>query len=68
VAVLFCDVVGFTAYSEKHPPETVFGHDTGIAGSAGFPQTAPQRPARPAMGALLHLMSEGSDQQIATKA
>jgi class 3 adenylate cyclase len=24
VAVLFCDVVGFTAYSEKHPPETVF--------------------------------------------
>src|SRR5215467_7323621 len=35
-------------------------HDTGIAGNAGFPrahgqllQTAPQRPARPAMGALL---------------
>jgi CheY-like chemotaxis protein len=24
VAVLFCDVVGFTAYSERHPPETVF--------------------------------------------
>lgn len=24
VTVLFCDVVGFTAYSEKHPPETVF--------------------------------------------
>jgi adenylate cyclase len=24
VAVLFCDVVGFTDYSEKHPPETVF--------------------------------------------
>jgi class 3 adenylate cyclase len=24
VAVLFCDVVGFTAYSESHPPETVF--------------------------------------------
>jgi len=24
VAVLLCDVVGFTAYSEKHPPETVF--------------------------------------------
>src|SRR6516165_2745442 len=24
VAVLFCYVVGFTAYSEKHPPETVF--------------------------------------------
>ena len=24
VAVLFCDVVGFTAYSEKNPPETVF--------------------------------------------
>ena len=48
-------------------------HDTGIAWSAGFPracglQTAPQRPARPAMGALLQLMSEGSDQQIATKA
>src|SRR5215472_12952900 len=48
-------------------------HDTGIAGSAGFPracglQTAPQRRARPAMGALLQLMSEGSDQQIATKA
>ena len=24
VSVLFCDVVGFTAYSERHPPETVF--------------------------------------------
>jgi class 3 adenylate cyclase len=24
VAVLFCDVVGFTAYSENQPPETVF--------------------------------------------
>jgi adenylate cyclase len=24
VAVLFCDVVGFTAYAERHPPETVF--------------------------------------------
>jgi len=24
VAVLFCDVVGFTAYSEKNPPEIVF--------------------------------------------
>jgi adenylate cyclase len=24
VAVLFCDVVGFTAYSENNPPETVF--------------------------------------------
>jgi class 3 adenylate cyclase len=24
VAILFCDVVGFTAYSEKNPPETVF--------------------------------------------
>src|SRR5262249_28981139 len=24
VTVLFCDVVGFTAYSEKHPPEIVF--------------------------------------------
>jgi len=24
VAVLFCDVVGFTAYSERHPSETVF--------------------------------------------
>jgi adenylate cyclase len=24
VAVLFCDVVGFTTYSERHPPETVF--------------------------------------------
>ena len=24
VTVLFCDVVGFTAYSERHPPETVF--------------------------------------------
>src|SRR5271166_789270 len=23
VAILFCDVVGFTAYSEKNPPETV---------------------------------------------
>src|SRR5215472_11967771 len=48
-------------------------HDTGIQGNAGFPracglQTAPQRRARPAMGALLQLMSEGSDQQIATKA
>ena len=25
VTVLFCDVVGFTSYSEKHNPETVFG-------------------------------------------
>jgi class 3 adenylate cyclase/CheY-like chemotaxis protein len=25
VTVLFCDIVGFTAYSEKHKPETVFG-------------------------------------------
>ena len=24
VTVLFCDVVGFTAYSEQHPPEVVF--------------------------------------------
>jgi adenylate cyclase len=24
VAVLFCDVVGFTSYSERHPPEIVF--------------------------------------------
>ena len=24
VTILFCDVVGFTAYSEKNPPETVF--------------------------------------------
>jgi class 3 adenylate cyclase len=24
VAILFCDVVGFTAYAEKNPPETVF--------------------------------------------
>jgi class 3 adenylate cyclase len=24
VSVLFCDVVGFTAYAESHPPETVF--------------------------------------------
>ena len=24
MAVLFCDVVGFTTYSEKNPPETVF--------------------------------------------
>ena len=24
VTVLFCDIVGFTAYSEKHPPEAVF--------------------------------------------
>jgi len=26
VAVLFCDVVGFTPYSEKHPPEEVVAH------------------------------------------
>ena len=25
VAVLFCDLVGFTAYSERNPPEKVFG-------------------------------------------
>ena len=44
-------------------------HDTGIDGNAGFPracgqvvQPPPQRPARPAMGALLQLMGEGSDQ------
>jgi class 3 adenylate cyclase len=24
VTVMFCDIVGFTAYSEKHPPEAVF--------------------------------------------
>src|SRR6516165_11964943 len=50
-------------------------HDTGIAANAGFPRTcgqvlqaAPQRPARPALGALLQLMGEDSDQQIATEA
>ena len=49
-------------------------HDPGIAGNAGFArggqvlQTALQRPARPAMGALLQVMDEGSDQQIATEA
>jgi len=30
VSVLFCDVVGFTAYSEKHPPETVFSELEGL--------------------------------------
>ena len=30
VAVLFCDVVGFTAYSERHPPETVFAELEGL--------------------------------------
>jgi hypothetical protein len=50
-------------------------HDTGIQGNAGFPrgcgqllQAALQRPARPAMGALLQLIGDGSDQQIATEA
>src|SRR5215471_16828224 len=50
-------------------------HDTEIEGNAGFAracgqvvQAAPQRPARPAMGALLQLIGEGSDQQIATEA
>src|SRR5215472_7060845 len=50
-------------------------HDTGIAANAGFLraygqllQAAPQRPTRPAMGALLQLIGEGSDQQIATEA
>src|SRR5215469_7054280 len=49
-------------------------YDTGIEGNAGFPracgqvlQAAPQRPARPTMGALLQLIGEGSDQQIATE-
>lgn len=26
VAVLFCDIVGFTAYCDKHPPEEVVAH------------------------------------------
>ena len=26
VAVLFCDIVGFTAYSEQHPPEQIVEH------------------------------------------
>src|SRR5215472_2985032 len=48
-------------------------HDPGIERNAGFAracglQTAPQRPARPAMAVPLQLMSEGSDQQIATEA
>ena len=30
VSVLFCDVVGFTAYSEKNPPETVFSELEGL--------------------------------------
>jgi len=30
VTVLFCDVVGFTAYSEKQPPETVFSELEGL--------------------------------------
>src|SRR5215469_13197432 len=49
--------------------------DTGIERNAGFPracgqllQAAPQRRARRAMGALLQLIGEGSDQQIATEA
>ena len=49
-------------------------HDTGIEGRAvsvelsgeGL-QPAPQGPARAAMDALLQLMGEGSDQQIATE-
>ena len=50
-------------------------HDTGIAANAGFLraygqllQAAPQHPARPAIGALLQVIGEGSDQQIATEA
>jgi hypothetical protein len=50
-------------------------HDAGSEGSTGFLelsgqglQTAPLRPAHPAMGLLLQLMSKGSDQQIATEA
>src|SRR5246500_5945505 len=49
-------------------------HDTGIGGPAallklsGQPlQATPLRPARAAMGLFLQLMSEGSDQQIATE-
>ncbi len=26
VAILFCDIVGFTAYCDQHPPETVVSH------------------------------------------
>ena len=50
-------------------------YDTGIAGNADFPracgqvlQAAPQRPARPAIAALLQLIGQGSDQHIATEA
>lgn len=30
VAVLFCDVVGFTSYCDQHEPEEVIGHLTGL--------------------------------------
>jgi class 3 adenylate cyclase len=26
VAILFCDIVGFTTFCDRHPPETVVGH------------------------------------------
>ena len=68
------DAMGVSA-PVPHQSRAGLQYDTGIAGNAGFPracgqvlQAAPQRPARPAMGALLQLMGEGSDQQIATEA
>jgi len=57
-----------------HQHRAALRHDTGIEGRAAFPklsgqalQAAPQRWARAAFGLLLSLMSEGSDQQIATE-
>ena len=43
VAVLFCDVVGFTAYSEKNPPETVFAELETLMGDLRNSATARAR-------------------------
>jgi hypothetical protein len=64
------------ACSRMRPQQCRAGlrHDTGSEGCTGFLelsgqglQTAPLRPARPAMGLLLQVVGKGSDQQIATE-
>ena len=67
------DSVGVSA-PLAHQGRAGLQHETGIDGHRGFLelsgqalQAAPQRPARPAMGSLLQLIGEGSDQQIATE-
>src|SRR5215472_8743386 len=67
------DRVGMSA-PLPHQSSAGLRHDTRIEGRAALvelysqgPQAAPQRWARPAVGALLQIIGKGSDHQIATK-